>query len=45
MEFYQVYDPLGHIWLSALVALSPIALFFISLLLLSLNLKGIALGF
>ena len=44
MEFYQVYDPLGHIWLSALVALSPIALFFLSLLL-SLNLKGIALGF
>ncbi len=32
MEFYQVYDPLGHIWLSALVALSPIALFFISLI-------------
>lgn len=43
MEFYQVYDPLGHIWLSALVALSPIALFLS--LLLSLNLKGIALGF
>lgn len=44
MEFYQVYDPLGHIWLSALVALSPIALFFISLIVFKL-IKGIALGF
>ncbi|GAA7268102.1 L-lactate permease [Helicobacter pylori] len=43
MEFYQVYDPLGHIWLSALVALSPIALFFISLIV--FKLKGYSAGF
>ncbi|GAA8747237.1 hypothetical protein oki423_03440 [Helicobacter pylori] len=43
MEFYQVYDPLGNIWLSALVALSPIALFFISLIV--FKLKGYSAGF
>ncbi|GHQ38841.1 hypothetical protein VN0355_03190 [Helicobacter pylori] len=43
MEFYQVYDPLGNIWLSALVALSPIALFFVSLIV--FKLKGYSAGF
>lgn len=33
----QVYDPLGNPWLSALVALIPIAVFFISLLVLKLK--------
>lgn len=33
----QVYDPLGNAWLSALVALIPIAVFFISLLVLKLK--------
>lgn len=33
----QIYDPLGNPWLSALVALIPIAVFFISLLVLKLK--------
>ena len=33
----QIYDPLGNAWLSALVALIPIAVFFISLLVLKLK--------
>ncbi len=42
-EFHQVYDPLGNIWLSALVALLPILLFFLSLMV--FKLKGYAAAF
>ncbi len=42
-EFHQVYDPLGNIWLSALVALLPILLFFLSLMV--FKLKGYTAAF
>lgn len=37
MEFIQNYNPLGNVWLSALVAFLPILLFFISLVVLKLK--------
>lgn len=37
MSYTQVYDPLGNIWLSALVALLPILLFFASLIIFKLK--------
>ncbi|MBR2495520.1 lactate permease LctP family transporter [Helicobacter sp.] len=37
MMWNQTYDPLGNAWLSALVALIPIVVFFISLLVLKLK--------
>lgn len=43
MEWFQVYNPTGNLWLSALVAFIPIALFFISLVV--LKLKGHVAGF
>ncbi|GHP97970.1 L-lactate permease [Helicobacter pylori] len=43
LEFHQIYDPLGNIWLSALVALLPILLFFLSLMV--FKLKGYAAAF
>ncbi|WQY19822.1 L-lactate permease [Helicobacter pylori] len=42
-KFHQIYDPLGNIWLSALVALLPILLFFLSLMV--FKLKGYAAAF
>ncbi|AFI05010.1 L-lactate permease [Helicobacter cetorum] len=43
VEFHQVYDPLGNIWLSALVAVLPIVLFFLSLIV--FKLKGYSAAF
>ena len=43
MEWMQVYDPLNNLWLSALVAFLPIALFFISLVI--FKTKGHTAGF
>ncbi len=43
LEFHQVYDPLGNIWLSALIALLPILLFFLSLMV--FKLKGYTAAF
>lgn len=43
LEFHQIYDPLGNIWLSALVALLPILLFFLSLIV--FKLKGYTAAF
>ncbi len=43
LEFHQIYDPLGNIWLSALVALLPILLFFLSLMV--FKLKGYTAAF
>lgn len=43
MEWFQVYNPTGNLWLSALVAFVPIALFFVSLVI--LKLKGHVAGF
>lgn len=37
MQYTQIYDPLNNIWLSALVALLPILLFFASLVLFKLK--------
>lgn len=42
-QWNQIYDPLGNMWLSALVAFVPIAIFFLSLIV--LKLKGHAAGF
>ncbi|PAF48000.1 L-lactate permease [Helicobacter sp. 12S02634-8] len=42
MEYYQTYDPLNNIWLSAFVALLPILLFFASLIV--FKLKGYMAG-
>lgn len=41
--FIQNYDPLGNIWLSALIAFIPIAVFFVSLVI--LKTKGHTAGF
>ena len=43
MEWFQIYNPTGNLWLSALIAFVPIALFFISLVI--LKLKGHVAGF
>lgn len=43
MEFMQNYNPLNNVWLSALVACLPIALFFLSLVV--FKLKGYVAGF
>ena len=42
MQWQQIYDPLGNIWLSSLVALIPIIFFFLALTV--LRLTGIVAG-
>ncbi|MCQ9329664.1 L-lactate permease [Pelistega suis] len=42
MQWQQLYDPLGNIWLSSLVALIPIVFFFLALTV--FRLKGIVAG-
>lgn len=42
MQWQQIYDPLGNIWLSSLVALIPIIFFFLALAV--FRLKGVVAG-